>query len=53
MALIFTDTLLNIFSKHILSKIITCDEKDCPWITLKVKTAIPRNSRVYSKWVNM
>ena len=39
-------------AKHIPSKIITCKEKDSPWITSKVKTAIKRNHRVYREWVN-
>ena len=51
MGLVFTDTLLSIFSRHISNKIIICNDKDAPWITPKVKSAIRRNSRVYSKWV--
>ena len=51
MSLIFTDTLLNTFSKHIPNKIITCNDKDAPWITPVVKSAIRRNSRIYRKWV--
>ena len=51
MSLVFTDTLMSIFSKHISNKIITCNDRDAPWITPKVKTAIRRNSRVYRKWV--
>ena len=39
-------------NKHISNKIITCNDKDTPWITPKMKTAIKRNSRVYRKWVN-
>ena len=39
-------------AKHISNKIITCNEKDSPWITPEIKTAIRRNSRVYRKWVN-
>ena len=31
---------------------ITCNDRDAPWITPVVKTAIKRNSRVYRKWVN-
>ena len=50
-SLVFTDVLLNIFSKHISNKIITCNDKDAPWITPKVKSAIRCNSRVYRKWV--
>ena len=37
---------------NIPSKIITCKEKDSPWITSKVKTAIKRSHRVYREWVN-
>ena len=51
MSIVFTDVLLNIFSKHISNKIITCNDKDAPWITPKVKSAIRRNSRVYRMWV--
>ena len=51
MSLVFADTFLSIFSQHISNKIITCNDKDAPWITPKVKSAIRRNSRVYRKWV--
>ncbi len=50
MALVFTDTVLDIFSKNIPNKTVTCHDKDAAWITPQVKTAIKRNSRVYSKW---
>ena len=50
MALVFTDTVLDIFSKNIPNKIITCHDKDAAWITPQVKTAIKRNTRVYCKW---
>ena len=48
--LVFTDTILDIFSKNIPNKIVTCHDRDAPWITPQVKTAIKRNTRVYSKW---
>ena len=51
-SLLFTDVFLDIMAKHISNKIITCNEKDAPWITSEVKTAIRRNSKVYRKWVN-
>ena len=50
MALVFTDTVLDIFSNDIPNKIITCHDKDAAWITPQVKTAIKRNTRVYCKW---
>ena len=43
---------MDTVAKHISNKIITCNDKDAPWITSEVKTAIKRNSRVYRKWVN-
>ena len=51
MILVFTDTLLNIFSRYISNNIITCNDKDAPWITSVGKLAIRRNSRVYRKRV--
>ena len=42
---------LIIMVKHISHKVIICNEKDAPWITPQIKTAIKRNSRVYRKWV--
>ena len=51
MSLTFTDTLMSILSKHIPHKIIKCNDRDAPWITPKLKTAIRRNGRIYRKWV--
>jgi hypothetical protein len=42
---------LEIAQKHVPSKIITVCDKDAPWITDEVKTAIRRNKKVYRKWV--
>ena len=50
--LVFTHIFLDTVAKHISNKIITCNDKDAPWITPEVKTAIKRNSRVYRRWVN-
>ena len=50
-SIVFTDTFLNIILKHISNKVLTFNQKDAPWITPVVKTAIRRNSRVYKKWV--
>ena len=38
-------------STNISNKTITCNDKDAPWITTSLKTAIKRNSRVYRKWI--
>ena len=50
-SLLFTDVFLDIISKNISSKIITCNKKYTPWITPIVKTAIKKNATVYKKWV--
>ena len=50
MALVFTDTVLEIFSRNIPNKVVTCHDKDAAWITPQVKAAIKRNSRIYTKW---
>ena len=52
MTLIFTYVFLDIMSKHISHKTITCNDKDAPWIIPQVKTASKRNSTVYRKWVS-
>ena len=38
-------------SASIPNKIITFNDKDAPWMTNEVKTAIKRNARVHRKWV--
>ena len=48
---IFTDTLFSVFSSHIPNKVIKCNDKDPPWITHELKTAIRRKHRVYRKYV--
>ena len=48
---VFTNKLLLVAERHIPSKSITVNDKDCPWITSEVRAAINRNKRVYKKWV--
>ena len=45
---LFLPILLNIVTKHIVNKTITCNDRDAPWIR---KTAIKRNTCIYRKWV--
>ena len=33
MGLLFTDVFLHIMTEHVSNKIITCNDKDAPWIT--------------------
>ena len=47
----FTSTLMGVMSRFIPNKMITCNDKDPPWITPKIKTAIKCKHRVYNKYV--
>ena len=47
----FTSTLMGVMSRFIPNKIITCNDKDPPWITPEIKMAIKRKHRVYNKYV--
>ena len=42
---------LGVMSTNISNRTITCNDKDAPWITTSLKTAIKRNSRAYRKWI--
>ncbi len=37
-------------AKYIPHKTVTINDRDAPWITPDIKTAIKRNQRVYRKW---
>ena len=50
MVLTLTDILLTVMSDNIPNKIITVNDKDAPWITPEVKSAIKRNKRVFDRW---
>ena len=50
MVCIFNSTFLNIMGQYIPNKVIRVDDRDAPWITPEVKTAIRKNHRVYNKW---
>ena len=45
-------TLMGVMSRFIPNKIITCNDKNPPWITPEIKTAIKRKHRVYNKYVS-
>ncbi len=51
MAEVFTSALHSTLSSHIPNKIIKCNDKDPPWITPELKSAIKRKHRVYRKFV--
>ena len=47
----FTSTLMGVMLRFIPNKMITCNDKDPPWITHGIKTAVKRKHRVYNKYV--
>ena len=46
-SIVFTDTFLNIISKCVANKIVTCTSRDTPWVFPSINTAIKRNAVVY------
>ncbi len=49
---IFTSNLFSILSTNIPNKTLEFNNKNAPWITSNVKTAIRRKHRVYKKYVD-
>ena len=47
----FTILIMNLMHRFIPNQIIRCDDRDPPWITPKLKTAIKRKHQVYNKYV--
>ena len=41
---LFTGTIFAILSANIPNKVIQCNDKDSPWITPELKTAIKRST---------
>ena len=50
MVSILTDKLLSIMSDNVPNKVVTVHDKDAPWVTSEVKSAIKRNRRVFDRW---
>ena len=51
MTQLFTAKCIDIFSQYIPNEIVTCDDRDPPWMTATLKSAIKRKHRVYNKYV--
>ena len=47
----FTILIMDLMHRFIPNQMIKCDDRDPPWITPKLKTAIKRKHRVYNKYV--
>ena len=45
------DLLLNIYSNYIPNKTVLCDDKDPPWMTNGIRTAIETKSNAYKEYV--
>ena len=50
MVSLLTNKVLEVMSKNIPNNVITVSDKDAPWITPEVKTAIKRNKRTFERW---
>ena len=48
---LFTSKCVSIFLEFIPNKTVTCDNRDPPWMTPSLKSAINRKHRVYNKYV--
>ena len=48
----FANKLYGIIKTNIPSRILSFNDKDPPWITRQVKTAIKRKRRVFRKFMN-
>ena len=51
MAGVFTTAIYSILSLNIPNKVAKFNDKDAPWVTVDVKTAIRRKYRVYRKFL--
>ena len=48
---LFTNKIYSILSAHIPNKVVKCNDKDPPWMTQELKTAIKRKRRVFGKFI--
>ena len=48
---IFNKVLLVIIKSLIPNKVVTINDRDAPWVTPEMKTAIRRNTKTYKNWV--
>ena len=47
---VFCNTLMTVLNKHIPNNIFTFSDRDPPWMTREIKTAIKRKHRVYKRF---
>ena len=51
MVKVFTSAVIEFVTRYIPHKIIKIDDRDPPWITCEIKTAVKRKHRVFNKYV--
>ena len=48
--ILLNDIILNVFTNFVPNKVITCDERDSPWINDNIKNKIRRKSSMYKNY---
>ena len=48
---IFSKTIINIFSKFVQNRVITCDDRDQPWMNDFLKNKIKWKTKIYKDYV--
>ena len=48
---ILNDTLFNIFSNFVRSKVVTVDERDPPWINEEIKCKIKSKNKTFQQYL--
>ena len=51
MSEVFTETIYSLLSSEIPNRVVKCNDKDAPWVTADVKTAIRQKHRVCKKFL--
>ena len=51
MVQIFSSLFLGVMKTSIPNKMVTIDDRDAPWVTPEVKSALNNNRRIYASWV--
>ena len=47
----FTEIIVSIIAENVPNRVITVSEKDPPWMTKEIKTAIRRKHGIYNKYI--
>ena len=47
---LLNDIILNVFTNFVPNKVITCDDRDPPWINDNIKNKIRRKNSMYKNY---